>query len=67
MQEREPDGASPFEDHECGHLPCPSWLHAEEAVPQPVAVGPQAPPDEPELDAPYHLHTLWVALGLGET
>jgi hypothetical protein len=67
MEERIPDGASPFEEHDCGHLPCPPWLKDEEAAPQAVAPRPQAPQrEEPELDPPHHLHGLWAALGLGD-
>lgn len=61
-----PDGSSPFEDHDCGHLPCASWLCDDELEPQLVAAGQQAE-DEPELDSPHHVHDLWVVLGLGET
>lgn len=58
-----PDGASPFEDHDCGHLPCPPWLEDEAPEAEPVAAKQQ---DEPELDAPHHVHDLWAVLGLGE-
>jgi hypothetical protein len=58
-----PDGSTPFEDHDCGHLPCPPWIEAGDESPQAVAVQPQ---DEPELDPPHHIHDLWAVLGLGE-
>lgn len=58
-----PDGASPFEDHDCGHLPCPPWIEEGEDEAQTVAVGPQV---EAELDPPHHVHDLWAVLGLGE-
>jgi hypothetical protein len=58
-----PDGATPFEDHDCGHLPCPPWLEKSDAEAQTVAVGPQV---ESELDSPHHVHDLWAVLGLGE-
>lgn len=61
LPEQAPDGASPFEDHDCGHMPCPPWFEDDEG--QPVAVEPQA---EPELDPPHHVHDLWAVLGLGE-
>jgi len=64
VDERGPDGASPFEDHDCGHLPCPPWLESDGGEGEPVAAVPQ---DEPELDPPHHVHDLWVVLGLGET
>jgi hypothetical protein len=64
LEERAPDGASPFEDHDCGHLPCPPWLEDDAEEAEPVAAAPQP---EPELDAPHHVHDLWVVLGLGET
>ena len=57
------DGASPFEDHDCGHLPCPPWLADDAQQAEPVAVVLQP---EPELDAPHHVHDLWAVLGLGE-
>lgn len=63
MAEHAPDGAIPFEDHDCGHLPCPPWLGDDEADAQAVAAEPQ---DEPELDSPHHVHDLWAVLGLGE-
>jgi hypothetical protein len=63
MTERFPDGTSPFEDHDCGHLPCASWLCDDAMEPQAVAVG-QHTEDEPELDPPRHVHDLWVVLGL---
>jgi len=62
-QARIPDGSSPFEDHDCGHLPCPPWVGETDPEPEPVAVRPQ---DEPELDSPHHVHDLWAVLGLGE-
>jgi hypothetical protein len=57
-----PDGTSPFEPGDCGHLPCPPWLSDDGwvAVEEPVAA------EEPELDPPHHVHDLWVVLGLGE-
>jgi len=64
MQEaRIPDGTSPFEDHDCGHRPCPPWLEEEDRQSEAVAVQAQ---EEPELDPPHHVHDLWVVLGLGE-
>jgi hypothetical protein len=66
LDERRPDGASPFEDHDCGHLPCPPWLEGDVGDEEPVAASPQPEP-EPELDAPHHVHDLWAVLGLGET
>jgi hypothetical protein len=63
MTERFPDGACPFEDHDCGHLTGASWLSDEAMEPQAVAVE-QHPEGEPELDAPHHVHDLWVVLGL---
>lgn len=62
MSEPMPDGSSPFEDHECGRLPCPRWLGDEEAV---VAVESRTA-EESELEPPRHLHDLWIVLGLGE-
>jgi hypothetical protein len=64
LEERGPDGTSPFEDHDCGHVPCPPWLEDEEEKAQPAAAAPQP---EPELDPPHHVHDLWGVLGLGET
>jgi hypothetical protein len=58
-----PDGASPFDPGECGHLPCPPWLTEEDVAPVAVDV---AEADESELDPPHHVHDLWVVLGLGE-
>jgi hypothetical protein len=66
MTDHLPDGACPFEDHDCGHLPSAGWLSDEAVEPQLVAVGQQVA-DEPELDPPHHVHDLWVVLGLGET
>jgi hypothetical protein len=63
MEPRIPDGASPFDDSPCGHLPCPEWVTDE---PAPVAVQDTAAADEPELDPPHHVHDLWIVLGLGE-
>jgi hypothetical protein len=63
LAERPRDGASPFEDHECGHLPCPPWIEDGEGAPESVAV---AQHEESELDAPHHVHDLWAVLGLGE-
>lgn len=61
---RIPDGTTPFEDHDCGHLPCPPWIAEGDGQPQAVAVRPQ--PDDAELDPPHHIHDLWAVLGLGE-
>jgi hypothetical protein len=61
MDPRMPDGSSPFESEDCGHVPCPPWLADEQA---PVALHDAT--TEPELDPPHHVHDLWVALGLGE-
>lgn len=66
LSEKTADGASPFEDHDCGHLPCPPWLEGDAAVPQAAAPTPQADEPEPELDPPHHVHDLWAVLGLGE-
>lgn len=63
MSERIPDGSSPFDEREGGHLPCPPWIDEDAA---PVAVHDGAPADEPELDPPHHVHDLWIVLGLGE-
>ncbi len=60
---RSPDGTSPFEDHDCGHLPCPPWVDEKEQVAEAVAAQPR---EEPELDPPHHVHDLWAVLGLGE-
>jgi hypothetical protein len=57
-----PDDTTPFEDHYCGHLPCPPWI--EEGATDPTAVA--AEPDEEELDPPLHVHDLWAVLGLGK-
>lgn len=57
-----PDGSSPFEPGDCGHLPCPPWMCDDAGA---VAVDDEVS-DEPELDPPHHVHDLWVALGLGE-
>jgi hypothetical protein len=57
------NGASPFEDHDCGHLPCPPWIEEGDGAAQTVAVEPQV---DPELDPPHHVHDLWAVLGLGE-
>lgn len=61
--ELKPDDASLFEEHDCGHVPCPPWLEDGGTDAEPVAVAPQ---DEPELDTPHHIHDLWAVLGLGE-
>jgi len=63
MEPRKPDGSSPFEGQDCGHLPCPPWLAEDQP---PVAVQDAAGTEEPELDPPHHVHDLWVVLGLGE-
>ena len=63
LSEQEHDGASPFEDHDCGHLPCPPWLADDAREAKPVAVALQP---EVELDSPHHVHDLWAVLGLGE-
>ena len=62
MNDPMPDGSSPFEPDDCGHLPCPPWMTDEIMV----AVDDASVPGEPELDPPHHVHDLWVALGLGE-
>ena len=68
LEEQVPDGASPFEDHDCGHLPCPPWLEDDAEKAKPAAAAPQPESEsEPELDAPHHVHDLWGVLGLGET
>jgi hypothetical protein len=61
--EQHSDGASPFEDHDCGHMPCPEWLEDDQSGELTVAAERQ---EEPELDAPHHVHDLWAVLGLGE-
>ena len=61
--EHAPDGTTPFEDHDCGHLPCPPWIEDDESETKGVAAEPQ---EEPELDPPHHVHDLWAVLGLGE-
>lgn len=58
-----PDGSSPFDPDDCGHLPCPPWLNDSASA---VAVHDPEVNDEPELDPPHHVHDLWIALGLGE-
>lgn len=58
-----PDGTTPFEDHDCGHMPCPPWLEGDDSEARDVALKPQG---EPELDPPHHIHDLWAVLGLGE-
>jgi hypothetical protein len=63
MEPRIPDGSRPFDDQECGHLPCPPWLADDQT---PVAVQGPTGTEEPELDSPHHVHDLWVVLGLGE-
>lgn len=63
-ESHEPDGTTPFEDHDCGHMPCPPWLHDDDGEVEAVAVKPQV--EEPELDPPHHVHDLWAVLGLGE-
>lgn len=63
MSEPIPDGNSPFEGHECGHLACPDWMRDDERS---VVLDERAPAGEPELDPPHHVHDLWIALGLGE-
>jgi hypothetical protein len=57
------DGASPFEDHDCGHLPCPPWLADDRDQAEAVVAVLQP---EPELDSTHHVHDLWAVLGLGE-
>ena len=63
MESRIPDGSSPFDDSQHGHLPSPKWATDEQA---PVAVQDASPVEEPELDPPHHVHDLWIVLGLGE-
>jgi hypothetical protein len=63
MDHRILDGSRPFDEHECGHLPCPPWMSGGEPA---VAVQDAGPADEPELDSPHHVHDLWIVLGLGE-
>ena len=63
LAEQREDGASPFEAHDCGHLPCPPWLADDDSSVEAVAATLQP---EPELDPPHHVHALWAVLGLGE-